>query len=110
MSERVVVLRPEDPLAFLADACAALAGAVNGPRLSGRSDQDLLDVYAELVLAYSRLTIRGLGEEAGGTAQVNILGHLEWRLEQARNGEITTPVIDIIDRLHGELALQPAGT
>ena len=37
-----------------------------------------------------------------------VIEHLVERLAQARNGEITTPALDIVDRLHGELTAEPA--
>ncbi|MGH7749326.1 MAG: hypothetical protein ACREQ5_31855, partial [Candidatus Dormibacteria bacterium] len=54
MSDRVVFLNPQRPLAFLQDACAALAEAVEDtPALFGRDE--LAVVYAETVGAYARL-------------------------------------------------------
>jgi hypothetical protein len=97
--DRVVVLRPDDPVAFLADACAAAAGAVNELRVAKVTDAALVDVYAELVVAYARV-------ERNSTtgARLAIIDHLIERITQARRGEIVSPLVDIVDRLHGELA------
>lgn len=107
--ERVVVLRSDDPLAFVADACAALADAVNEVRAVRRSDRELVESYAELVLAYSRLVRARLTADPQVTTQMNILDHLEERLRQARAGEIALPVLDVVDRLHAETTREPAG-
>lgn len=108
MGERVVVLRSDDGLGFLADACAALAEAVNQVRVARAGDGDLVEVYAEVVVAYSRLVRRRLGEgDRTATAQLNILHHLEERIRQASAGEITLPLLDVVDRLHGELTREP---
>lgn len=97
--DRVVVLRSDDPLAFLADACAAAAAAVSEPRPWRPSDVAMIDLYAELVVAYARLVRTHLS----GT-RLAIVDHLVGRVAQARSGEITTSLVDIVDRLHGELA------
>jgi hypothetical protein len=96
--DRVVVLRPDDPVAFLADACAAAAGAVNELRVARSADGALVDVYAELVVAYARV------ERISFTGtRLAVIDHLVERIAQGRRGEIVTPRVDIIDRLHGEL-------
>lgn len=77
-------------------------------RLVRPSDQALVDVYAELVIAYSRLVGRQLAGDPAASARVNIIDHLVERLRQARNGEMTIPVLDVVDRLHAELTRQPA--
>src|SRR5438094_880676 len=84
MADRVVVLRSDDAMGFVGEACA------------------------EMVVAYSRLVGRGLADDPHGTARRNIIDHLVERLRQARAGEFTLPVLDIIDRLHGELTREPA--
>lgn len=109
MTDRVVVLRPDDAIAFLADSCAALADALNQVRVVRSGDAALVDVYAEVVLAHSRLVRRRLDNDRESTAQVNIIEHLEERLRQARAGEITVAVLDIVDRLHAEITREPAG-
>lgn len=59
----------------------------------------MIDLYAELVVAYARLArphFRG--------PRLAIVDHLVGRVAQARSGEVTTSLVDIVDRLHGELA------
>jgi hypothetical protein len=108
MGDRVVVLRSDDGLGFLADACAALAEAVNEVRVARAGDADLVEVYAEVVVAYSRLARRRLDDcPPAATARGNILRHLEERIRQAGIGEITIPLLDVVDRLHGELTREP---
>jgi hypothetical protein len=109
MSDRVVVLRTDDGISFVADACAALADAVNELRVVRTPDTDLVDAYAELVVAYSRLVRRQLADDPTGVVRVNIIDHLLERLRQARAGEDTLPIVDLVDRLHGELTREPAG-
>jgi hypothetical protein len=104
----MVVLRGDDAVGFLADSCGVLADAVNEVRVSRTTDPDLVEVYAELVVAYSRLVRRRLDADPGSTVRVNILGHLEERIRQATAGEIAWPVLDVVDRLHGELTREPA--
>lgn len=101
--DRVVVLRPDDPIAFLADACAAAAEAANELRVARPMDAALGDVYAELVIAYARVE----RSVCTGT-RLAIIDHLIGRVAQARRGEIVTPLLDIVDRLHGELTSTPA--
>jgi hypothetical protein len=101
--DRVVVLRSEDPVAFLADACAAAADAANELRVASATDAAVVDVYAELVVAYARVE----RDDYTG-ARLAIVDHLIERLGQARRGEIVTPLADIVDRLHGELTATPA--
>ena len=93
------MLRRDDPLAFLADACAAAAAAVSEPRRWRPSDLAMIDLYAELVVAHARLVRPHLHG-----SRLAIVDHLVGRIAQARSGEITTPLVDIVDRLHGELA------
>src|SRR5205823_5222204 len=97
-SERIVVLRPSDALSFIADACAAVADAINEPHAWTESDPELVEVYAELVVAYARL-VRPRMEGV----RAAVIDHLIDRAGQARRGEIVTPLVDIADRLHGEL-------
>ena len=104
MNNRVVVLHSEDPIAFVADCCDALADAVNEPHLRTSADDELTASYAALVRAYAAL----LRPANGGDVRTNVLDHLLDRLAQAERGEIAIPVVDIVDRLHGELASEPA--
>jgi hypothetical protein len=101
--DRVVVLRADDPVAFLADACAAAANAANELRVARSTEATLLDVYTELVIAYARVE-----RNSYAGARLAIIDHLLERVAQARGGEIVTPVIDIVDRLHAELVSAPA--
>lgn len=56
MTDQLVVLRSDDGLSFIADGCAALATAVNAIGVAGGRRQQLIDVYAEMVAAYARIT------------------------------------------------------
>jgi hypothetical protein len=96
--DRVAVLRPDDPVAFLAEACAAAAGAVTELRAARPTDAALLDVYTELVVAYARVERNNYT-----STRLAIIDHLIERITQARRGETATPLVDIVDRLHGEL-------
>jgi putative IMPACT (imprinted ancient) family translation regulator len=55
MGDRVVVLRSDDPLGFVADACAAVAELVNETHLWHLSDQLATETYAELLVALANL-------------------------------------------------------
>jgi hypothetical protein len=101
--DRVVVFRADDPVAFLADACAAAANAANELRVARSTDATLLEVYAELVVAYARVE----GNSYTGARRA-IIDHLVERVAQALGGEIVTPVVDVVDRLHAELTSAPA--
>jgi hypothetical protein len=57
MADRVVVLRKGEPLAFVADACMALADAVNQTRAWSQSDHELIDAYAEMVIATADFSV-----------------------------------------------------
>jgi len=109
MADRAVVLRTDDGIGFVADGCAALADAVNQVRVARRSEADLVDAYAEMVVAYSRLVRGRLADDPHAAARVNIIDHLVGRLRQAQAGDITLPVVDIVDRLHAEITREPAG-
>ena len=50
MVDRVVVLRADDGLSFIADACAVMADAVNETRLVTAGHADLVEAYAEMVV------------------------------------------------------------
>ena len=52
MSDRVVVLRPDDPSGFVVDACAALADVVNETRMWQPADATAIETYAELVVRW----------------------------------------------------------
>ena len=107
-SDRVVVLRPDDPASFLADACAAAAEAVNEVRVWQQGDANLVELYGELVFAYARLRRADIARSDHATVRLAVIDHLVERLAQARNGEITTRALEIADRLHGELTAEPA--
>ena len=70
-SDQALIMRRDNPLDFVANACAALADSVNELRAARVGD------------------------------------HLVERLDQARAGEISIPLLDIADRLHAELVRQP---
>ncbi len=102
MVDRVVVLHGDDGLSFIADACAAMADAANETRLVSAGRSALVDAYAEVVAALARLLRPRLMED-GETVRVAVIDHLLDRLCQARTGAIALPLVDIVDRLHGEL-------
>lgn len=110
MGDRVVVLRGDDGVGSVADACAALAEAVNQVRVVRSGDQALVDAYAEMVVAYSRLVRRQLIDMGAGSGRIDIIDRLIERLRQAQAGEISLPALDIVDRLHGEVSREPACT
>ena len=101
--DRVVVLRRDDPVAFLAESCAAVADAVNELRVARTADAALVDVYGELVVAYAHVE-----RNSYSGARLAVIDHLIERIGQARGGEIVTPLVDIVDRLHGELTSSAA--
>ena len=104
MTDRIVVLRSHDPLSFVADACAALAGAVNEPHAWTVAHDELVATYAAMVRTFAGL----LRPTVDGEVRLRIIDHLLERLGQAERGEIVTPVVEVADRLHGELVHQPA--
>jgi hypothetical protein len=103
MSDRVVVLRTQDPVSFVADACGALAEVVNKIQAWGPSHDELVRVYAELVRALANLERPILARAESGEVRLNIVDHLIERLDQAQSGQINMAVADIADRLHGEI-------
>ena len=103
MSERIVVLRSEQPMRFLVDVCAALADAVNEPRAWRSSGAERLTVYAEAVSALARLGRAQLPEGSGAEVGIAVIDHLLERLRQTRGGEIHMPLADVIDRLQAEV-------
>ena len=62
------------------------------------AERSLVDVYAELVIAYARVE-----RNSYSGARLAVIDHLIERIAQERGGEIVTPLVDIVDRLHGEL-------
>jgi CRP-like cAMP-binding protein len=102
VGDRIVVLRDRDPRSFLADGCAALADAANQIRLARASEAEVVTVYAEMVVAYSRVLRDDLAER-GETVRLAVIDHLVERLRQAQRGEIRVSALDVVDRLHGEL-------
>jgi hypothetical protein len=107
VKDRVVVLRSDDPLGFVADSCAALADSVNETREWHPSDQARIEAYAELLSCYANLTRPVLAADPGSATQLAVIEHLMKRLAEARAGEINMPVPDVADRLHAELTHQP---
>jgi hypothetical protein len=104
MADRIVVLRSDDALSFVADTCAALADAVNEPHVWSPAHDELVAAYAATVRAYASLVRASVHDEVRG----RIIDHVLGRLGQAERGEILTPMADIADRLHGMLASEPA--
>ena len=107
MVDRVVVLHADDGLSFIADGCAVMAEAVNQTRLVTSGHADLVEAYAEMVVAFARLVRPRLLDD-GETVRVAVMDHLLDRLTQARTGLIALPVLDVVDRLHGELTQDQA--
>ena len=64
----------------------------------------LVAAYAAMVRTYAILVRPSVQHEVQG----RIIDHLLERLGQAERGEILTPVVDVVDRLHGELVNEPA--
>jgi hypothetical protein len=106
MSDQVLILRRDNPLDFVANACAALADSANELRMSRVGDDLLIETYAEMLRAYSNLLRPTLVGDPSCATQVKVIDHLVERLRQARAGEISIPVLDIADRLHAELVRQ----
>jgi hypothetical protein len=104
MAERIVVFHNHDPLSFVADGCAALAEAVNEPHVWSVADEELIAAYAAMVRVYAGLVRPTVQGEVTG----RIIDHVLERLGQAERGQIATPVLDIVDRLHGLLVNEPA--
>jgi hypothetical protein len=101
-TDRIVVLHEEAPATFLADACRAVAEAVNSVHVAGPGQEALVDLYAELVGAYARLRM-GRSEFELSEADRNIFAHLLERIRQSRAGEIEIPLADIADQLHARV-------
>ena len=97
--EAVVVLHSDQPLTFVADACRSLSVSLGPLAAVGPGRDEQVVVYAELVCAYARL----LRARSGNATWVKIADHLLSRVEQARTGEITLDLVDIVDRLHGHV-------
>ncbi|MGO8870109.1 MAG: hypothetical protein ACLQPH_01680 [Acidimicrobiales bacterium] len=100
MSERIIMLRSNQPMRFLVDACAALADEVNGPHAWTASDEELLAVYAETASALARLRRAQLDRRPRCGVQIAVLDHLMVRVRQTRAGEIEFRLADVVDRLH----------
>ena len=107
MGDHVVVLRSDDPFAFVADACAALADLVNETRLSRSSDQVMIETYAELLVTFANVSRPYLAADSSSSTQLEIIDHLVERLRQSQGGEFNVRVLDVADRLHAELARLP---
>jgi len=107
MGDQVLILRRDRPLDFVDNACAALADLINEIHVSRMGDQLLIETYAEMLRAYSNLLRPASVSDPSCTTQVKVIDHLVERLGQARAGEISIPLLDIADRLHGELVRQP---
>lgn len=100
MPDRIVVLHSEQPVQFLANVCAALAEEVNEPHAWRPTDDELVVVYAETVMALARLRRAELAELDDSSVQVRIIDHLMLRIAEVRAGEIGLPLADVVDRLH----------
>lgn len=107
MSERIIVLRTEQPRHVLVDVCSALADAINEPHAWRTTDTELLSVYAEAVSSLARFQRAELAGRPGTEVPVAIIDHLFDRLRQARAGEIEMPLADVVDRLHAEAIREP---
>lgn len=102
MSERIAVLRSGQSLQFLVDACAALADEVNKPHAWTNADDELSNVYAEIVAALARLRREELAGRSESNVQIAIIDYLIERVRQAKAGEISVRLADVVDRLHAE--------
>jgi hypothetical protein len=102
ITDRVVVLHEAAPAAFLADACRAFAEAVNAIRLARPQREETVAVYAELVGAYTRFKLARPDAEISEVDR-NIVAHLLERIHEARGGEYTIPLTDIVDQLHARV-------
>jgi hypothetical protein len=102
MSERIIILRSEEPRQLLVDVCAALADAVNEPHAWRPTDAELLSVYAEAVSALARLRQAQLADHPAAEVPMAIMDHLFDRLRQTQAGEIEISLVDVVDRLHAE--------
>ena len=60
-----------------------------------------------MVVAYSRVQRDELSVR-GETTRLAVIDHLVERLDQAEAEEINISVLDIVDRIHGELTREPA--
>jgi hypothetical protein len=107
MSDQVLILKRDNALDFVPNACAALAHSVNELRVSRVGDHPLIETYAEMLRAYSNLLRPTLVSDPSCATQAKVIDHLVERLRQARAGEISIPLLDIADRLHAELVRQP---
>jgi hypothetical protein len=108
MSDRVVVLHPDDPSGFVVDACAALADVVNETRLWQPADATAIETYAELVVTLANLRRPALAADTFSKTQVAINDHLVGRIRQAQRSELNVPLLDVVDRLHAELVREPS--
>jgi hypothetical protein len=102
MSERIIVLRTEQPQRVLVDVCSVLADAINEPHAWRTTDTELLTVYAEAVSSLARLRRAQLAGRPGTEVPVAIIDHLLDRVRQTQAGEIEMPLADVVDRLHAE--------
>jgi hypothetical protein len=107
MGDRVLILRRDHPLDFVAEVCAVLADSLNEIHVTREGETLLVDTYAEMLCAYSNLLRPGMASDPGCATQLNVIDHLVERLGQTRAGEIRIPLLDIADRLHAELVRQP---
>jgi len=107
MGDHIVVLRSDDPLGFIADACAALADLVNEMHLSRSSDLVMIKTYADLLVTFANVRRPYLAADSSASAQLAIIDHLVGRLRQSQLGEFNVPMLDVADRLHAELARLP---
>ena len=76
-------------------------------RVSRVGDHLLIATYAEMLRAYSNLLRPAFAGDPECATQVKVIDHLVERLDQARAGEISIPLLDIADRRHAELVRQP---
>ena len=101
-TDRIVVLRPDAPASFLADACHALAETVNA--IGGREPgaEQAVEFYSERVGAYARFKLGRRNVEIE-EADRNFIAHLLERIRQAR----AIPLADIVDQLHARVEQLP---
>ncbi len=102
MVDRVVVWHAHDGLSFVADACAVMGRCrerdPTGHRRASRPRRGL----CREVAAVARLFCSRLLDDSE-TVRIAVIDHLLDRLTEARTGLNALSVLDVVDRLHGEL-------
>ena len=101
--DRIVVLDSERAMEFLARASLALADAANDVRVARSSDDELVEVYAEVLGAQARILLRQFRDVPEHEVWCKRIQHLLMRAEETHDGESGHRLVDIADQLHGLL-------